>query len=198
MCLGGGSPRATQKQLLDKYAPALNGVTPVPPVSQPRGLLDVPSFEPGLLGENSNAAAKPESLLSVGNAAASQAAGAAEPLTSLLLGLIGAAGESSRAGVQRNTVPQEWRDILSRKDRELGLPPGFSERMIESESSFRNVDNPQSGAMGMTQVMPNTLSELQRRLGKPLNPHDPVQALDEIYGNVMADKLRAQRGNLVR
>lgn len=95
-------------------------------------------------------------------------------------------------------VPSDWQEYMSGTDAKLGLPSGMSARQIMKESSFDpNNDNRKSGAMGLAQVMPKTLQLLQKRLGYPLDPHDPKDAL-RIQRLVLGDSLRSEHGNLAQ
>ena len=85
-------------------------------------------------------------------------------------------------------------DYLRETDRKLGLPAGTSERQIRAESAFiPSAVNRISGAMGLAQVMPDTLADLNRRMG---TRYDPFKDGPQIQRAVLTDKLRAEHGNL--
>jgi hypothetical protein len=69
------------------------------------------------------------------------------------------------------------RDELAKTDRMLGLPAGTSAAQMQQESGFNPNARSNKGAMGLAQVMPKTLLELERRFGRKLNPYDPKDAV---------------------
>jgi len=78
---------------------------------------------------------------------------------------------------------------LSQTDQMLGLPPGFSERMINIESGFRPGWRSPRGAQGMAQVMPATLARLEQKEGRKLNPDDPNDAV-LIHRDIMTENMQ--------
>ncbi len=86
--------------------------------------------------------------------------------------------------------------FLRETDKLLGLPLGTSERQIMAESSFiPTAVNDKTKAMGLAQVMPGTLADLNRRLHSNLDPSNPMDAA-LIQRMVLQDKLRAEHGNI--
>ncbi|ATI15626.1 hypothetical protein [Bordetella phage vB_BbrM_PHB04] len=92
---------------------------------------------------------------------------------------------------------------LAETDRRLGLPSGTSAAQMDQESSWNPTARSGAGAMGLAQVMPETLRSLEERFGRKLNPDDPRDAVliqRELmrenlarFGNV-EDALRAYNG----
>lgn len=79
---------------------------------------------------------------------------------------------------------------LAETDRQLNLPPGFSAAQIKVESNFNpNAVSP-VGAVGLAQVMPNTLSSLNKREGgRNLDPRNEKDAL-QMHRELMQENLR--------
>jgi hypothetical protein len=77
---------------------------------------------------------------------------------------------------------------LAQTDKALGLPPGFSAAQIKVESGFDPQARSPAGAMGLAQVMPDTLKALSARLGRQLDPMDPGDAV-QIHREVMRENL---------
>lgn len=78
---------------------------------------------------------------------------------------------------------------LAETDRQLNLPPGFSAAQIKVESNFNpNAVSP-VGAVGLAQVMPNTLSSLNKREGgRNLDPRNEKDAL-QMHRELMKENL---------
>lgn len=83
---------------------------------------------------------------------------------------------------------------LSDTDRMLGMPAGTSARQIAKESGFNPAAVSPAGALGMAQVMPQTLSALEKRMGRKLDPMDPQDAV-LIHREVMRENM-AHFGNV--
>lgn len=66
---------------------------------------------------------------------------------------------------------------LADTDRVDGLPSGTAYAQMKQESSFRPKARSHAGAMGLSQVMPETLASLERRWGRKINPDDPKDAV---------------------
>ena len=64
-----------------------------------------------------------------------------------------------------------------RTDRLDKLPAGTTMAQFDRESSFDPSARSDAGAMGMAQVMPETLASLQKQLGRKLNPYDANDAV---------------------
>ncbi|TAI60433.1 lytic transglycosylase domain-containing protein, partial [Bradyrhizobium sp. Leo170] len=92
---------------------------------------------------------------------------------------------------------------LAETDRRLGLPSGTSAAQFDQESGWNPNAISKAGAMGLAQVMPETLRSLEKRFGRKLDPYDPRDAvlihrelMDENkrqFGTV-EDALRAYNG----
>ena len=68
------------------------------------------------------------------------------------------------------------RAYLAETDRLIGAPEGFSRAQIEQESRFIPGATSPRGAQGLAQVMPAIRAELERRVGRPLDPANPEDA----------------------
>lgn len=77
---------------------------------------------------------------------------------------------------------------LAETDKELGLPEGMSAAQIKVESAGNATARSPAGAMGLAQVMPATLANLSKRLGRDLNPDNERDAV-EIHREVMRENL---------
>lgn len=77
---------------------------------------------------------------------------------------------------------------LAQTDKALGLPPGFSAAQIKVESGFDPSAVSPRGAMGLAQVMPDTLKVVSQRLGRDLDPMNPADAV-AIHREVMRENL---------
>lgn len=77
---------------------------------------------------------------------------------------------------------------LSKTDKALGLPDGFSAAQIKVESGFNPSAVSPKGAMGLAQVMPATLKVVSQRLGRDLDPMNPADAV-LIHREVMRENL---------
>lgn len=66
---------------------------------------------------------------------------------------------------------------LAETDRLLGLSPGTAAAQIEAESGFRRLGYNEAGARGIPQVQDATLAEIERRVGRKLDPNDPADAI---------------------
>lgn len=82
----------------------------------------------------------------------------------------------------------DLQSALSETDQALGLPPGFSRAQIQVESSFNPRAVSPAGAMGLAQVMPATLKVISERVGRKLDPYDPMDAV-VIHREVMRENL---------
>lgn len=98
-------------------------------------------------------------------------------------------GGAALGGQERAAVES----YLDETDRILGLRPGTSRAQIAQESSWNPNAVSRRGAQGLAQVMPETLAALSRRLGRPLDPFDPMDAA-LIHREVMRENM-ARFGN---
>jgi soluble lytic murein transglycosylase-like protein len=72
----------------------------------------------------------------------------------------------------------DWlKAAASETDKLDKLPAGTTMAQFERESKFDPTAVSSAGAMGMAQVMPDTLVSLQKQLGRKLNPYDPHDAV---------------------
>lgn len=124
----------------------------------------------------------------IGSATGSATSGNGLPIPSSLSGTPG--GGSPGSG---NLNPNLMKS-LSETDRMLGLPAGTSAAQIMQESGFNpNAVSPK-GAMGLAQVMPETLTALEKKFGRKLNPYDPQDAV-LIHRELMRENM-ARFGNV--
>lgn len=77
---------------------------------------------------------------------------------------------------------------LSKTDKLLNLPAGFSRAQMQVESGFDPRAVSPAGAQGLAQVMPATLSSLSKRFGRDLDPFNPSDAV-QIQREVMRENL---------
>lgn len=86
-------------------------------------------------------------------------------------------------------APFDLKGALSQTDKMLGLPDGFSAAQIKVESGGDpNAVSPK-GAMGLAQVIPDTLKAVSQRLGRNLDPMNPADAV-LIHREVMRENLQ--------
>jgi soluble lytic murein transglycosylase-like protein len=73
---------------------------------------------------------------------------------------------------------QQWlKDYEAQTDKMIGADPGTSMSQLYQESKFDPAATSDAGAMGLAQIMPDTLKSLEKRLGRKLNPYDPHDAV---------------------
>lgn len=77
---------------------------------------------------------------------------------------------------------------LAETDKVLGLPSGLSAAQIRVESGMNPRALSKAGAMGLAQVMPDTLKAISSRLGRELDPYNPEDAV-AIHREVMRENL---------
>lgn len=86
------------------------------------------------------------------------------------------------AGFARNATGKLARDpaliaAVAEAEKEIGAPAGYLWAQMGVESNYNpNAVSP-AGAMGLAQVMPGTLRNLERRFGRKLNPFDPSDSV---------------------
>lgn len=77
--------------------------------------------------------------------------------------------------------------FLAKREQEMGLPPGLMLGVGQQESGFRLDAVSPAGAQGPFQIMPFNTATYSERLGRALNPHDPMDAA------IMATDLMEER-----
>ena len=65
------------------------------------------------------------------------------------------------------------RPVFERWARAYGVPADLLEAMAWYESGWQNAKVSSTGAVGITQLMPDTIALVQRLVGRPLNPKVP-------------------------
>ncbi|TAM06379.1 MAG: lytic transglycosylase domain-containing protein [Paraburkholderia sp.] len=114
------------------------------------------------------------------------------------------AARNGTPGTQGGLRNASWlRAAAAETDRLDKLPAGTTMAQFERESQFDPAALSAKGAMGLAQVMPDTLAALEKQLGRKLNPYDPKDAViiqRELmrqnmakFGNV-SDALKAYNG----
>lgn len=66
---------------------------------------------------------------------------------------------------------------IAANEKEIGAPAGLLRAQIEQESRFHPSAVSPAGAMGLAQVMPGTLKNIEKRVGRKLDPFNPQDAL---------------------
>ncbi|MGT2471671.1 lytic transglycosylase domain-containing protein [Paraburkholderia terrae] len=107
---------------------------------------------------------------------------------------LAAKGKFGTAGTQGLRNASWLRAAAAETDRLDKLPAGTTMAQFERESSFDPTARSDAGAMGLAQVMPDTLAALEKQLGRKLNPYDPHDAV-VIQREVMRQNM-AKFGNL--
>lgn len=85
-------------------------------------------------------------------------------------------------------LPFDRNAALADTDKALSLPAGFSAAQIQVESGGNPKARSSAGAMGLAQVMPDTLAVVSKRLGRELDPDNEKDAVD-IHREVMRENL---------
>ena len=89
-----------------------------------------------------------------------------------------AARNKMSPGTQAGLRNASWlRAAAAETDRLDKLPPGTTMAQFDRESQFDPTAVSPKGAMGLAQVMPDTLAALEKQLGRKLNPYDPKDAV---------------------
>ncbi|MFM0385884.1 lytic transglycosylase domain-containing protein [Paraburkholderia dipogonis] len=89
-----------------------------------------------------------------------------------------AARNKGTPGTQGGLKDASWlRAAAAETDRLDKLPAGTTMAQFDRESAFDPAALSGKGAMGIAQVMPDTLASLQKQLGRKLNPYDPKDAV---------------------
>lgn len=68
------------------------------------------------------------------------------------------------------------RALVAGYEREIGAPEGMLWAQMEQESGYNPKAVSPAGAMGLAQIMPDTLASLERRFGRKFDPFDPQDA----------------------
>jgi soluble lytic murein transglycosylase-like protein len=98
-------------------------------------------------------------------------------------------------GTQGSLRNASWlQSAAAETDRIDKLPSGTTMAQFQQESQFDPTAVSGKGAMGLAQVMPDTLAALQKQLGRKLNPFDPHDAV-VIQRELMRQNM-AKFGNL--
>jgi soluble lytic murein transglycosylase-like protein len=98
-------------------------------------------------------------------------------------------------GTQGSLRNASWlQSAAAETDRIDKLPSGTTMAQFQQESQFDPTAVSGKGAMGLAQVMPDTLASLQKQLGRKLNPFDPHDAV-VIQRELMRQNM-AKFGNL--
>lgn len=83
-------------------------------------------------------------------------------------------------GAMRFFYPQKFEDSVTRYSVEYQVPQALIYAVIRTESSFRINAQSEVGAMGLMQIMPDTLDWLCHRMGEDVDSvdiHDPDTAI---------------------
>ncbi len=83
---------------------------------------------------------------------------------------------ADREALNMSRDSQLRRDVAD-AEREIGAPPGLLWAQMEQESRFNPNAKSKAGAMGLAQVMPDTLATLSKRAGRKLDPWNPSDAV---------------------
>lgn len=76
------------------------------------------------------------------------------------------------------SLTDDQKAYLAETDKIVGLPPGTSYRQIEVESAFNPRAVSKARAMGLAQIIPDTLPGASRLVGRKLDPFNPTDALE--------------------
>lgn len=88
------------------------------------------------------------------------------------------AARNGTPGTQGGLRNASWLQAAAAEtDRLDKLPAGTTMAQFERESQFDPTAVSDKGAMGLAQVMPDTLAALEKQLGRKLNPYDPKDAV---------------------
>lgn len=75
--------------------------------------------------------------------------------------------------------------------------PGTTERQIGAESTFNPNAVNSSGARGLAQIMPGTQPDVEKAIGRSINPFNPFDAMDG-HDFVMRRAMNSRQGNIVQ
>ena len=99
------------------------------------------------------------------------------------------ASPSWAAETPANPRMDKIRTYAAETDKLIGLTPGTSLAQLQQESAFRDGAISPTGARGLAQVIGQTRATLQKRLGRPLDPHNTDDAL-LIHREVMKENMK--------
>lgn len=100
--------------------------------------------------------------------------------------------------LQKMIFPLDYQDIVLENSRSNNIDPLLLLSLIKQESAFRATAGSGAGALGLTQVMPDTGAAIANNLGKPnFNPNDLYQPYTSIeFGAYyLANRLQDYNGN---
>ncbi len=86
--------------------------------------------------------------------------------------------------------PAQLKSLAEKAATKYGIDPRLFDSLVEAESSYDPMSRSRAGAMGLTQLMPNTAADLGVK-----NSFDPVQNL-EGGAKYLSQMLQQQRGNV--
>lgn len=86
-------------------------------------------------------------------------------------------------------------ELVIKEAQERGIPPALAMAMVHTESGWNPNLTSNKGAQGLFQIIPGTLGDMARALGRALNPFNPIDSvqagilylrkqLDKYQGNV--------------
>lgn len=103
---------------------------------------------------------------------------------------------AAASGVAPN-IPDAWRQRFEQSDQLLHLPPGTTERQIGAESTFDPNAVNRSGARGLAQILPGTQPDVEKALGRAINPFNPSDSMDA-HDFVMRRAMDSRQRNIVQ
>lgn len=116
------------------------------------------------------------------------AAAGGTPATSSTPAAATVLGAGAKAqGVGKGATPDRLA-ALAAADRELGLTPGTSAALFQTESSFDGTKVSKAGARGFGQIMPRELGVMERHFGRKMNPEDFNDSLS-MYKSMMKENM---------
>jgi hypothetical protein len=89
-----------------------------------------------------------------------------------------AAGDPVESKPPTYNLTDDQKAYLAETDKIVGLPPGTSYRQIEVESAFNPRAVSPAKAMGLAQIIPDTLPGASRLVGRKIDPFNPTDALE--------------------
>ena len=89
-----------------------------------------------------------------------------------------AKGDPVKSKPPTYSLTDDQKAYLAETDKIVGLPPGTSYRQIEVESAFNPRAVSEARAMGLAQIIPDTLPGASRLVGRKIDPFNPTDALE--------------------